>query len=236
MFSASQEATMDWAGAIELNREALKAIVATLFAMLGLDREATTVNRLSHAFHRRILRILQPAESAVRRLVVIAARGLAVKPAPSRPAPSRPAPKGIIAKGGQSNPPFKLFDPRKRFTTTPQKGPRIHIFSYDPTVAAIFAARARTKPAPQRDDGLINSQRLVHRLQALKSALDNLPRQAKRLVRARLRRDKIPSLRLKSPLRPGPPPGHRKVKIHEIDDILAECHALAWDALRLDTG
>ena len=75
---------MDWARAIERNSEALKGIIDDLFAMLGLDDD-TTVSRISHPLHRAVLRLLRPAESAVRRLIVIAARGLVVKLAPSRP-------------------------------------------------------------------------------------------------------------------------------------------------------
>jgi hypothetical protein len=129
---------------------------------------------------------------------------------------------------------FQLFDPRKNFADSGKRVlPRIHIFAHDPRVAALWAARPRSTPV---DDGLINASRLIRRLQALKSALDNLPREARRLVRAKARRDKIPSLKFKSPLRPGPPPGHRRKKTHEIDEILTECHGLAWDVLREDTS
>ena len=75
---------MDWDWAIKHNSEALKGIIAALFAMLG---DATTVSRIPHPLHRAVLRVLRPAESAVRRLIVIAARGLVVKVAPSRPMP-----------------------------------------------------------------------------------------------------------------------------------------------------
>ena len=29
---------------------------------------------------------------------------------------------------------------------------------------------------------------------------------------------------------PARPPGHRKKPIHEVDEILTECHWLAWEA------
>jgi hypothetical protein len=230
MFTAPQHATFDWARAIERNSEALRGVVAVLFAMLG----EVTVQRLPHSLHRGILRILRPAESALRRLIVIAALGLVVKPVAPRTFPTGP-----IKKGGLSRPVFRLFDPRKVFTDHANAAtralPRITIFGYDPRVAAIWAAQRRSNPAALSDDGLVNAQRLIRRFQALKAALDNLPRQAKRLVRARMRRENIPSLKFKSPLRPGPPPGHRRKKLHEIDEILAECHGLARDALKLDT-
>ena len=120
---------MDWARAIERNSEALKGIVEALFAMLGLAGE-TTVARIPQPLHRAVLRVLRPAESAMRRLIVIAARGLVVKPAPSRPMP----PGTIIGKGG-GNPrlSFQLFDPRKNFAGPRRRAftknpPRIHFF------------------------------------------------------------------------------------------------------------
>ena len=73
---------LDWARAIKRNSEALKGIVAELFAMLGLAGEAT-VSRIPQPLHRAVLRVLRPAESAVRRLIIIAARGLVVKLKPA---------------------------------------------------------------------------------------------------------------------------------------------------------
>ena len=94
---------MDWDRAIERNSEALKGIVAALFAMLGLQGDAA-VARIPQPLHRAVLRVLRPAESAVRRLIVIAARGLVVKLAPSRPMP--PMPAGPSGRAGIPVPPF----------------------------------------------------------------------------------------------------------------------------------
>ena len=229
---------MDWAGAIELNREALKGIIEGLFAMLGLS-ETERAARIPPRLHRAVLRVLRPAESAVRRLIVIAARGLVVKPAPSRPMPAGPIGKG----GGSRLPSFQLFDPRKRFAELRQhrvkytrNPPRIHIFGSDPTVAALWPAPRPVVDPPPPPDGLVNAMRLSRRLQALKLALDDLPRQARRLARWRLRRENIPSLKFRSPLRPGRPPGYRRKATHEVDEVLIECHGLAWDALKPDTS
>jgi hypothetical protein len=227
---------MDWARAIERNSEALRGIVDVLFAMLGLDG-TDMVARLPHSVHRAVLRVLQPAESALRRLIVIAARGLVVKLVPSRAMPAGP----IISKGGHSRPSFKLFDARKSFavlrTETPMRVlPRILVFGGDPRVAALWATfRPAVVPAPP-PDGLVSAEPLTRRLQALKLALGDLPRQARRLARWRLRRDKVQSTKFRSPLRPGPPPGHRKRPVHEVDEVLAECHGLACDAMKPDTS
>ena len=224
---------MDWDLAIKRNSEALNRIVEALFAMLGIVGVAP-VGRIPQPLHRAVLRVLWPAESAMRRLIVIAARGLVVKLAPSRPKLKGPIGKG----GGGSKPPsFQLFDTRKnfavrrgrRFTLNP---PRIHFFTGDSWVSTTWSARPPVPPP----DGLVNAARLARRLQALKLALEDLPRQARRLARWRVRRENTPGVKFTSPLRPGPPPGHRKKKVHEVDEVLAQCHWLAWDAMRPDTS
>jgi hypothetical protein len=184
------------------------------------------------------LGVLRPAESAMRRLIVIAARGVVVKLAPSRPMPAGK----VIGKGVGSSPPsFQLFDPRKRFKPVramkfTRLVPRIHFFGPDPRVAALFPApRPVAAPAPP-PDGLVNATRLTRRLQALKLALEDLPSQAKRLVRWQLRRAKSPYPKSTLPLRPGHPPGYRRKPIHEVDEILTECDGLAWEAMKPDTS
>ncbi len=69
---------MDWDLAIKRNSEALREIIAGLFAMLELAG-GITVSRIPQSLHSAVRRVLWPAESAVRRLIVIAARGLVVK-------------------------------------------------------------------------------------------------------------------------------------------------------------
>jgi hypothetical protein len=230
---------LDWDLAIERNSEALKGIIAALFAMLGLDGEAT-VARIPQPLHRAVLRLLRPAESAVRRLIVIAARGLVVKLALSRPMPAGPIKQGgPVRQSGHSCPSFQLFDPRKNFAKVRQhrrkftrNPPRIHFFPYD---------SLRPAPPPVADpapppDGLVAAERLTRRLLALQSALEDLPRQAKRLARWQQRRKASPSHKFLSPLRYGHPPGYRRKPIHEVDEVLIECDGLAWEAMKPDTS
>ncbi len=102
---------MDWNTAIEKHREALKGIVAALVAMVGLGQSAIGSRQsgpdadcptppdcplptadcrilLPRHLHRAILRLLRPAESAARRLVIALARGFSAPPAlrPRKPA------------------------------------------------------------------------------------------------------------------------------------------------------
>jgi hypothetical protein len=229
---------MDWDLAIKRNSEALKGIIAALFAMLGLDGDAM-VARIPKSLHSAVLRVLRPAESALRRLIVIAARGVMVKVAPSRPMP-----KGHrIGKGGNSRPSFQLFDTRKDFPELRQHRikyakhpPRILFLGDDSRLDALWSVPEPAAAPDPPPDGLISAERISRRLQALKLALDDLPRQARRLARWRVRRENMKSPKFKSPLRPGPPPGHRKRQIHPIDEVLADCHALAWDAMRTDSS
>ncbi len=226
---------MDWDLAIKRNSEALKGIIEALFALLGLDG-TETVGRIPHRLHRAVLRVLRPAESAVRRLIVVAARGLVVKVAPSRPMP-----KGQkIGKGsGPSRPAFKLCD--KRIFFPEMDNPRVKYAKYPPRILFLrpdsrvdsLWPRPPPAPPPPPPDGLVNAKRLARRLEALKSALEDLPRQARRMARWRARREAMASPKFKSPLRPGQPPGHRRKPTHEVDEALANCHWLAWEVMRL---
>jgi len=237
---------MDWDLAIKRNSKALKAIIEVLFALLGLDG-TEAASRIPRSLHSAVLAVLRPAESAVRRLIVIAARGVVVKLAPSRPMPERAKPPAPQGKGGGAprSPAFPLFDPRKRFKfARGPRGkrvmPRIRFIEYDPRVVALWPKPRPVVEPPPPPDGLASATRLHRRLQAVKLALDDLPRQARRLVRLQERRAAKPDLALdvkfKPPLRPGRPPGYRKKPIHEVDEILTACDWLACEAMKPDTS
>jgi hypothetical protein len=218
---------LDWALVIDRNTTLLKPIVAALFAVLGL------ATRLEPGVYRRVLRLLKPAESAVRRLIVIAARGLVVKPVAPRPKPSGP----ITERGKKFGLSFPLFDTRKSFPELRRKRvkrvtPRFYLVGSNPLgTAPWFAQPCPVAPAvpapPPLSDGLVDAARIT-----LKSALEDLPRQAKRLARWRLKRANISHLKMRYPMRPGRAPGYRKKKTHDIDEILSECHYFAWEAMK----
>jgi hypothetical protein len=222
---------MDWARAIEINQSALTRIVATLFAMVGLAMQGA-LPRLPRPLYRAALRVLRPAESAVRRLIVIAARGIVVKPYAPRPMPAGLA---LAGKGG-ARASFQLFDARKRFGARragrvfAKVAPSIFVFGASPLVP-LFQPRLTRVAEPERDDGEVGAESLSRRLRAIKMALENLPRQAQRLARWQARRDRMADPKFRSPLRPGWPPGHRKEPEREVDRVLKECHALAREAL-----
>lgn len=232
---------MDWNLVIKRNSEVLAGIVETLFAMLGLVGEAT-VRRISWPTYRAVLRVLRPAESCLRRLIVISARGLVMTPGAARP---RPAGAVKLKKRGTSHPSFQLFDPQTRIVlprrrTSNRAVPRIHMFNADgefitigpPLRPAKASAPARAKSA----DGMVNAARVICRLEALESALADLSRQAKRLVRWRMRQEKSENPSFKTPLRPGRPPGYRRRAVHQVDELLQECQWLAHRAAMADTS
>jgi hypothetical protein len=228
---------MDWDLAIKRNSKALKGIIEVLFALLGLDG-TDAASRIPRSLHSAVLGVLRPAESAVRRLIVIAARGVVVKLAPSRPMPEG---HKIGKGGGSSLPSFQLFDPRKRLKPVramkfTRLVPRIHFFPHDPRISALFPAPRPVVEPPPPPDGRVSATRLHRRLQALKLALDDLPRQAKRLVRWQQRREAAPDFKFLVPLRSGHPPGYRRKPIHEVEEILTECDHLAWEAMKPDTS
>jgi hypothetical protein len=236
-----QEHLMDWDKAIQINHSALTRIVAALVAMLELA-SGSAAARLPQPLYRAVARVLHPAESAVRRLIVIAARGLVVKLSPSRPLP-----RGLaIARTGNGRVSFQLFDTRKRFAPSRPRGPvargvpRIHVFDTSPLVPLFLRPRPAEPRRAGREvaapDGTVSALRLGRRLAAVKLALADLPRQARRLARWKARRETMQGPVFKSPLRPGPPPGHRKKPRDEIDFVLKECHGLAWDVLHTDTS
>ncbi len=222
---------------IDLNRTALARILAGLFALLRLTEgvEAGVVSgRISRALHRAITRVLRPAESAARRLIASLARTVQVKASPPRPAPT-----GLVcAERGKRRLSFQLFDPRKRFfrpPASPGLRPRISFFG-DGEARRISLGREPRPPKDGKADGLENAANLALRLQALKAALDDLPRQARRLARAFARREKSPRLKLQGVLRPGPAPGWREHPLAEIDHVLHRCDWLAREALTPDTS
>ena len=230
---------MDWNGIIERNCERLVAVLTELFAMAGFGRGGTAL--LPRHVCRAVLMLLRPAESALRRLIVMAARGLAVKLRDG--GASRAFPGGTaFERDADRVAAFCLIDPLKRFApawfepevTVPQTGPRISVPGlFDPVFPPAKPVPA-FRPAAE-DDDLISPNALRRRLIALRHALDNLPRQALRLARWRARRA-LGKIRRRSPFRPGFAPGYHRSKPREIDAILADCHHFAHEAWYADTS
>jgi hypothetical protein len=220
-----------WNDAVARNTEALRTVIGSLLGLLSLygGTEALTLPRGIRAT---ILQVLRPAEAALRRIILIAARDVTVEVTASKAKPPEHILKTRIAKTRSMS--FQLFDPRKRSgqqrVTYTSKVPRIFFIAPDapfsPLVAQPPEIRPTQNPEPEKQ---ITARRMCLRLKALAAALEDVPRQAKRLVRLQARRDNRKSMI--PPLRPGKPPGHRNMPTRGIDYILEECHKFAMGVL-----
>jgi hypothetical protein len=235
--------TIHWTRAVEINHIALTRILAEIFALLGLVT-GSSFDRLPQALYQSVERLLRPTESALRRLIVIAARGIVVKPVPKRPMPkglkiarkaAGPKASGPKAAGPMS---FRLFDTRKPFDFIQSENPLfVYVKTYTSNPFNLFEQFRRQYPAqPAEQDDSVNAIPLSRRLAAVKHALETIPRQAQRMARWQARRKMMEKPKFTSPLRPGLPPGHRQKPKLDVDFILQECHGLAWDALREDSS
>jgi len=255
---------MSWDGVVERNRALLTRVVEMLFSLvIGLE-EGKAITTLPRCTRNHVNRILRPAESALRRLIMIAARSIKAPPLPpcggeskslglatAKPLafaregagmpttgpgltmmnlglanyPSRLDPKPEPARQtAPRDPVFPLLDPLKHFDFGPRRRysnsfPRITwMDGRDPTPIP------ELKPIEPGDP--VDATRLCRRLIALKNALENLDREARRLARWKARRAAGRARRL-SPMRPGYPPGRRKRPRYEIDEILKDLHSMA---------
>jgi hypothetical protein len=226
-----KDALMDWNMAIERNSDALLRVVASLVAMVRV-RGGGMAAFLPREVYSAALILLRPAESAVRRLIIMAARGLVVKLRAARAFPAGLA----LHASAERIPAFCLIDPLKRFApedfewgkSKAQEFPRI-------SVPGLFDPVFPQQHLPT--DDMVASAALGRRVQALRFALDHLPQQARRLARWKAKRELARQSGAKpgrlSPFRPGFAPGYRRSRPQEVDNILAECHHFAreaWDA------
>ena len=222
---------MDYALAIRRNRDQLRTIVLALFALARM-RVGGSLFALPRSTFAMVMLVLRPAESCVRRLIVIAAHSLVLKPRTPRnfvilrPRPEDPVsamPDGIIPTRA-----FKLFHPLKSFDPD-------SIWDTEPVWESGYGLQhTHYSSTLESTETTLNATQLGQRLNALFRALDTIPHQARRLIRWQAKRDaalKACKPTRMSPMRPGLPPGWRERRIHEIDDVLRECHGLAHDRL-----
>ncbi|MGL4490450.1 MAG: hypothetical protein ACRCU5_13510 [Rhizobiaceae bacterium] len=215
---------MNWQIAIDANREKLLSIIITLMSSLGLVKGGM-LTTLPFYLHRKALLILRPAEAAVRRLIMMAAYELELRGFNL----ARLRERGLAKRGGEGvsraeykentgahGISFRLIDPLKAFT---EEAPDYTEFG--PSFDEEYGSSDRT-PTPATSLG--------RRLLALKHALDNINKQARRLTRWYAIRDEALKQnhphRL-SPIRPGFPPGYRRKPQHPIEEVLLDCHSLA---------
>lgn len=233
---------MDEFGNIERTRLALLRILAGLVAMAGLLphpevlAEGEPRRTLSRRLRNAVLRLLRPAESAARRLVVATARGLAVTLPPPRAChprhsrkrrqfePVMPPERGALTTAARASLP--LFDRDRRFFVRPRT-------SRQSVPSISFGDQRRPIPPRPLPDDILNPERLIRRFDALAGTLADLPKQALRLARWRARQARRRAVgdrsrrALRQVLRFGRPPGTSSRTKHEAQDVLAFSHRLA---------
>ena len=192
---------------------------------------------------------MRTAESAVRRLIVAAARDIVVEPQ----AQASGAGEAQDFEQGQAQSrwrrqtqaqtrlPVQIVRPAQalkksgRRPKRPEAEPRITVIDYDPRIPFFLRPHSPQPrhPFPRRtsvDDDTVNARHLIRRLLAITDALHDIPRQARRLALWRAQPNEERRPERWSPLRVGRPPGFRQRPIHEVDEILKECHWLARNA------
>ncbi len=225
---------MDGQAAIERNGEALRRVLASLVVMAGLAGDRPMLPRhLRNA----VLRLLRPAESAARRLVVALARSIVVQwPAANPPHGKR---AGIASSRGGRAPAcpgralphaLPLLDPLKN----PFRIRRTYVPAHlAPRISLPGVTERRPLPQKTSPHDPIDARGLGLRFDALAHVLGDLPRAATRFARLRARNAQrgLCGGRVRWPLRPGRPPGFSARRGHEVHAILAHAHELALWAL-----
>ncbi len=223
---------IEWEGVVETNRERLRRVLEVLMTMAGLDpvrpsgagdgpaelqaaggqgapqgAGAADEGRptLPRRAYRAVLRLLLPAESAVRRLIFVAARDVVVEVGPGRPRLAlrrnrlfvrAGAGTGIVLPRGMSIAAFRGEAPRPRVYVFPLLDPLTRPGPPRPRPARdvpriLSLAPGAPPPAPVRPPcrpgDPIAAGRLFRRIAALRAALDDVPGQARRFARWRAR-------------------------------------------------
>ena len=240
---------------IELYRLALLRVLLVLFKMAGLAPGTDRLEVLPRSVKFSILRILRQAESAARRLVFAESEKLDDVDYVPPPKREKSAQKRGVKRGTEPKqraprmPQFKLTDSRKflwelypnrrrRAKKTIKRGGepvllfRIHNYDGRPP------AEAWSTPLPElTPDDPLAAVGLSRRMQALHNALLDLPAQAHRMKREIAKREAAkPGPGSVHPMRSGKPPGFREYDEepeHEVDNILYECHYIAYPRISL---
>ena len=215
---------MDWPLVITRNRTALLTIIVALMGVLGVVGGGR-LTTLPYFLYHRALAIIRPAESAVRRLIVIVAHEMALRGIKLHAARRDGLDEFLFSlrpsvRLEPAIPAFNLIDPLK-------------LFGRDAPDCDEFGDGFEGHDSETQNHTPIAAASLHARLLALKHALDNLPRQAKRLARWYEQRDLAYAQNLPhrfSSLRPGYPPASKRRRTDEIDEVLHECHTLAMYA------
>lgn len=226
---------MNWDAAIEVQRTALQRLLTVMFGVIGVEAGGS-VGVVTRRVRLLVLRMLGPAEAAVRRLIFLRARDMPDVEIERGPARDKTKKRKRSRSKSRA---FPLFDAqRKTRRAGPKyaKGPGPRIFFFDG-----FDTPPEPVKPPAMPDDPVDAEGLCQRLNALFAALGDLDKQAARLKRTEARRKPDPRFSGEEVVRPGTPPGHRKKGRSDneraVDKILRECQDLAlWWMAERDTS
>jgi len=221
---------MNGTQAIEFHRLVLLRLLAGLFEAAGMTPDGAPPERLSKPIRLMIARVLLPAESATKRLILFLSRRMTLPPKSGRGSSAKSSKRGSTRKSGRAAPSFWLFDKRKFIPELSGNGRRVRR-GPGPQISDFSDFRAGSRgddaetPVRHPDD----AARMCRRMLALYRALQDMEGQALRLLRAMAKRNAgPPGPGRYGPMRSGFPPGYRRNCNHEVDDVLYECHLMAW--------
>ncbi|MEM1378108.1 MAG: hypothetical protein AAGG69_12050 [Pseudomonadota bacterium] len=215
--------SFDWNRAIEINRAALLGVVSVLFGLLSVG-EAGGLVFLSARWRARVLRVLVPAEAAVRRLIFVFLRvqTFSARTRPTSDDPARPLPDysafARAAEDVRRVPSFKMADPSVWLSWS----------------VVDDAASQPTSPhhAPSDETEPKSCTDLLRRARAMEAALKDLRKSARRMAREEAKRAAAPLGPKCLPVLRRIPPGRRVQGREEVDAVLRECDGLASDVER----
>jgi hypothetical protein len=216
--------------AIECHLEALQRIVAALLASVGMV-QGQMIERLSPRIYRSTLRVLRPAEAAVRRMIVVLAQRLVAAPEVVRARSVVPGVPRALGNRRAGRTLFRLFDPLYRAGKVKGRAisqlPRMRVIEFDLRVPMLSQPAVPPSKLAHAVPRTFNTAPLRRRLLAIELALRDMPRQAMRYARWRARPADQRWPKRVSALRSGAPPGLPIKPRHEVHEILRDCHWLA---------
>jgi len=193
---------------ISYQREALLRLLMGLFSVAGTMPDDAAIASLPKPVRSIILRVLLPAESATRRLVQYLSRRLKPEAERKKRAEKRNGKQSDKRRAARVRAPsFWLFD-RRKFHPDLSSGQRV---ARGPGPSIRFFDDPSSRPEPEAEKPshaereAEATRRLLRRMQALFRALNDMPAQARRLQRAMSAN-----------------------RTHEVDELLYECHLMAW--------
>lgn len=222
---------IDWPQVIATQTRELQTVLALIAGLLFADEDMPW-RFITRATHRRAMRLLRPARSALRRLIIIIAH-TQLKPLGERP--TKPISVETSARLTALDAPERL-----RFTLTdPQPDWNAVQWAHESQAHRPFPVLEKPSETDIRD---IPTDKLHRQLRQLRSALNNIERHAKRFQRLMMKhhaKEQLRNTRPRSirsaPLKVGLPPGDttRPRTRNAAILVLRDCDYFARKALKL---